>query len=163
MGSPRVDLKYITSADLLFCKHSQSMEIRCLPHILAMQPLPSAHILWFDFLTFCATFWIVLILAQLRRDVPRGLSDGHSNYFSSSAFFGDGRMTNSTQPEAAKTQEPATGMRGEIQQKWGRFDADEIAALKDKDDLVAKLQTKYQLDKPQAQKDVDAFAKGRQL
>lgn len=72
-------------------------------------------------------------------------------------------MTNNTQPESAKTQEPATGMRGEIQQKWGRFDADEIAALKDKDDLVAKLQTKYQLDKPQAQKDVDAFAKGRQL
>ena len=72
-------------------------------------------------------------------------------------------MTNNTQPEAAKTQAPATEMRGEIQQKWGRFDADEIAALKDKDDLVAKLQTKYQLDKPQAQKDVDAFAKGRQL
>ena len=33
----------------------------------------------------------------------------------------------------------------------------------DKDDLVAKVQTKYALDKVQAQKDVDAFAKGRQL
>jgi hypothetical protein len=55
------------------------------------------------------------------------------------------------------------GMRGEIQQKWGKFDAQEIAALKDKDDLVAGLQAKYQLDKPQAQRDVDAFAKGRQL
>jgi hypothetical protein len=28
---------------------------------------------------------------------------------------------------------------------------------------VAKVQVKYQLDKPQAQRDVDAFAKGRQL
>ena len=35
--------------------------------------------------------------------------------------------------------------------------------LKSKDELVAKVQTKYALDKTQAQKDVDAFAKGRQL
>jgi len=57
---------------------------------------------------------------------------------------------------------PPGGMRGEIQQKWGRFSAQEIAALKD-NDSVAGLQTKYQLDKAQAQRDVDAFAKGRQL
>jgi hypothetical protein len=72
-------------------------------------------------------------------------------------------MTNNTQPEAGKTQAPATGMRGEIQQKWGKFSAQEITALKDKDDLVAQVQTKYSLDKTQAQRDVDAFAKGRQL
>jgi hypothetical protein len=35
--------------------------------------------------------------------------------------------------------------------------------LKSKDDLVTGVQSKYQLDKTQAQKDVDAFAKGRQL
>jgi hypothetical protein len=39
----------------------------------------------------------------------------------------------------------------------------EIAALKNKDELVAQVQTKYALDKAQAQRDVDAFAKGRQL
>ena len=72
-------------------------------------------------------------------------------------------MSNNTQPEASKMQTPTTGMRGEIQQKWGRFNAQEIAALKDKDDLVAQVQTKYQLDKGKAQSDVDAFAKGRQL
>ena len=68
-------------------------------------------------------------------------------------------MSNVTQPEF----DPASPMRTEIQQKWGKFDAQEITALKDKDDLVAKLQVKYQLDKLQAQRDVDAFAKGRQL
>ena len=47
--------------------------------------------------------------------------------------------------------------------KWPKFDAAEIAALKSKDDLVTGVQSKYQLDKTQAQKDVDAFAKGRQL
>jgi hypothetical protein len=78
-------------------------------------------------------------------------------------FLGDVKMTSNTQPEAAKVQAPAAGMRGEIQTKWGRFSAQEIAALKDKHDLVAQVQTKYQLDKTQAQNDVDAFAKGRQL
>jgi hypothetical protein len=72
-------------------------------------------------------------------------------------------MTDNTQSDPAKTQAPLIGMRGEIQQKWGKFSAQEITALKDKDDLVAQVQTKYSLDKAQAQRDVDAFAKGRQL
>ena len=65
----------------------------------------------------------------------------------------------------ADSAKPASvgGMRREIQQKWGKFSTQEIAALKDRDDLVAQVQTKYSLDKTQAQRDVDAFAKGRQL
>ena len=54
-------------------------------------------------------------------------------------------------------------MRGEIQAKWSKFSSEDVAALKTKDDLVAKVQSKYALDKAQAQSDVDAFAKGRQL
>ena len=54
-------------------------------------------------------------------------------------------------------------MRGDIQKQWSKFTYEEVSALKSKDDLVAKVQTKYALDKAQAQKDVDAFAKGRQL
>jgi hypothetical protein len=72
-------------------------------------------------------------------------------------------MTDNTQ-SAAKTQAPSvTGMRSEIQQKWGKFSTQEISALKDKDDLVSQVQAKYALDKTQAQRDVDAFANGRQL
>ena len=56
-----------------------------------------------------------------------------------------------------------TGMRNEIQKQWNKFTNEEVTALKNKDDLVAKVQTRYALDKVQAQKDVDAFAKGRQL
>ena len=55
------------------------------------------------------------------------------------------------------------GMRSEVQKKWSKFTYQEVSALKNKDDLVAQVQTKYTLDKAQAQKDVDAFAKGRQL
>jgi hypothetical protein len=58
---------------------------------------------------------------------------------------------------------PESGMRRDIEQKWGKFSAREIAALKDNDDLVMQVQTKYQLDKVQAQHDVDAFAQGRQI
>ena len=71
-------------------------------------------------------------------------------------------MSNSNQ--TAPT--PATsgqGMRSEIAAKWGKFSTQEITDLKNKDDLVAKVQSKYQLDKAQAQRDVDAFAKGRAL
>jgi hypothetical protein len=38
-------------------------------------------------------------------------------------------------------------MRGEIQQKWGKFSAQEITALKSNDDLVAQVQAKYSLDR----------------
>lgn len=72
-------------------------------------------------------------------------------------------MTNQTQPQAASPTGAAPGMRGEIAQKWGKFSASEITALKDKDDLVAQVQTKYGLDKAKAQSEVDAFAKGRIL
>jgi predicted site-specific integrase-resolvase len=65
-------------------------------------------------------------------------------------------MSNTTQPAAP-------GMRGEIQKQWSKFTYAEVSALKNRDDLVAQVETKYALDKPQAQKDVDAFAKGRQL
>lgn len=56
-----------------------------------------------------------------------------------------------------------TGMRSEIAAKWSKFSAADVTALKTKDDLVSQVQSKYQLDRTQAQKDVDAFANGRQL
>lgn len=56
-----------------------------------------------------------------------------------------------------------SGMRSEIIAKWPKFSEAEIKTLKNKDDLVAQVQSKYSLDKVQAQKDVDAFAKGRTL
>lgn len=72
-------------------------------------------------------------------------------------------MTEQAQATAAAPQANTSGMRGEIAAKWGKLSAAEIAALKSKDDLVTEVQSKYSLDKTQAQKDVDAFAKGRQL
>ena len=64
---------------------------------------------------------------------------------------------------AARRAALAAGMRGEIAQRWGKFSTAEIAALKDKDDLIAKVQSKYKMERDQAVTDVDSFAKGRQL
>ena len=72
-------------------------------------------------------------------------------------------MTNITQPIVSPAHANAERMRSEICKRWGKFSGQEIRALKSNDDLVAQIQSKYQLDKMQAQKDVDAFAKGRQL
>jgi hypothetical protein len=72
-------------------------------------------------------------------------------------------MTENTQAAASSAQSNSPGMRSEIAQKWPKLTAQDISALKSKDDLVTEIQSKYQLDRPQAQKDVDAFAKGRQL
>lgn len=72
-------------------------------------------------------------------------------------------MTSNVQPATAPPQAASAGMRGDIQAKWNKFTAIEVAAIKDADDLVSQVQTKYSLDKAQAQRDVDAFAKGRQL
>ena len=55
------------------------------------------------------------------------------------------------------------GMRSEIQVKWSKFSSREIAALKNKDDLVTQVVAKYGLEKSVAQRDVDALMKGRHI
>jgi hypothetical protein len=72
-------------------------------------------------------------------------------------------MSTNTQSAGTPSETSAKGMRPEIATKWGKFSTQEIADLKDKDDLVAQVQTKYGIDKAQAQRDVDVFAKGRAL
>jgi division protein CdvB (Snf7/Vps24/ESCRT-III family) len=51
----------------------------------------------------------------------------------------------------------------EISAKWGKFSEDELGALKSKDDLVTQVMAKYSIEKAQAQRDVDAVMKGRQI
>lgn len=58
---------------------------------------------------------------------------------------------------------PNAGMRSEIIARWSKFTESDVSALKNTDELVSQVQSKYSLDKTQAQKDVDAFAKGRSL
>ena len=72
-------------------------------------------------------------------------------------------MTDTVKTATDSPQANAPGMRSEIGRKWPKFTPEEISALKSKDDLVTEVQSKYSLDKAQAQKEVDSFARGRQL
>jgi hypothetical protein len=80
-----------------------------------------------------------------------------------SLLFRRPQMTSNGQPTPNTSQASGPRMRDEIAAKWGKFTTQEIADLKDNKDLVTQVQSKYQLDNVQAQRDVDAFAKGRQL
>ena len=51
----------------------------------------------------------------------------------------------------------------EVGAKWGKFSEQDLSALKGKDDLVNQVVAKYGLEKGQAQRDVDALLKGRQI
>ena len=72
-------------------------------------------------------------------------------------------MSTHDKPNMGSATPAPFGMRAEIEKKWGRFTSAEISDLKNVDDLIAKVQSKYQIDKAQARADVNAFAKGRQL
>ena len=49
----------------------------------------------------------------------------------------------------------------DIRAKWTKFSEPEIAALKNRDELVAQVRSKYSLDDTQAGREVDSVLKGR--
>jgi hypothetical protein len=51
----------------------------------------------------------------------------------------------------------------DIRAKWSHFSEQDVSALKGKADLVTQVAAKYGLDQAQAQREVDAVLKGRQI
>ncbi|HEY7674879.1 MAG TPA: hypothetical protein VH867_06605 [Burkholderiales bacterium] len=51
----------------------------------------------------------------------------------------------------------------DIASKWPKFSETEIAALKNRDELVTGVQSKYSLDTSQAGREVDSVLKGREF
>jgi hypothetical protein len=47
--------------------------------------------------------------------------------------------------------------------KWSKFTAQDASAFKGKADLVSQVAAKYDMDQAQAQREVDAVLKGRQI
>ena len=74
-------------------------------------------------------------------------------------------------PVTPNTASASTGNTAETKQillkdigaKWSKFSEQELGALRNKDDLVTQVVAKYSIDKVQAQRDVDAVMKGRQI
>jgi len=82
-------------------------------------------------------------------------------------YFGDAYMTNVTSNPSAAKPETTAQIRQivlkEVGAKWSKFSEQDLSALKSKDDLVTQIVAKYSLERGQAQRDVDALLKGRQI
>jgi hypothetical protein len=76
-------------------------------------------------------------------------------------------MTNVTPNTSAAKPETSAQTRQmilkEVGAKWSKFSEQDLSALKGKDDLVTQVVAKYSLERGQAQRDVDAVLKGRQI
>jgi hypothetical protein len=74
-------------------------------------------------------------------------------------------MRNDQQKSAGFSKSAATDSktmpRSEIGAKWPKFTSHDVAALKGKDDLVSQVESKYGIEKAQAQREVDALMNGR--
>jgi hypothetical protein len=70
---------------------------------------------------------------------------------------------NTVNSSTGNTAESKQSFLKDIGAKWGKFSEQELGALKSNDDLVAQVVARYSIDKVQAQRDVDAVTKGRQI
>lgn len=70
---------------------------------------------------------------------------------------------NTASASASNPAEAKQMLLKDIGAKWGKFSEQELGALKTKDDLVTQVVAKYSIDKAQAQRDVDAVMKDRQI
>jgi len=61
------------------------------------------------------------------------------------------------------TEESRKILLKEIGTKWNKFSEQDMTAMKSRDDLVSHLVAKYSMEKGQAQRDADAFLKGRKF
>jgi len=70
---------------------------------------------------------------------------------------------NTPTASVANTPENKKILLKDIGTKWSKFSEQELGALANKDELVTQVVAKYSIDKAQAQRDVDAVMKGRQI
>jgi hypothetical protein len=73
------------------------------------------------------------------------------------------QTTNTASASTGNSAENKQILLKDIGAKWSKFSEQELGALKNRDDLVTQVVAKYSMDKAQAQRDVDAVMKGRQI
>lgn len=75
---------------------------------------------------------------------------------------------NSLDPKRAATEfanfsETKRSILQDIRTKWGKFSEDDLSRLGSNDDLVSEIAERYGIDRAQAQREVDAMMRGRQI
>jgi chemotaxis regulatin CheY-phosphate phosphatase CheZ len=59
--------------------------------------------------------------------------------------------------------ETSRTVRREVGAKWDKLSEQDLSALKDRDDLVQKIVSRYGIETSEAQRDVDLVLKGRHI
>ncbi len=70
---------------------------------------------------------------------------------------------NAPQNSAPQNADQKSAVMKDICAKWNKFSEQDVAAIKGKADLVSQVVTKYGVPQIQAQNEVDALLKGRQV
>ena len=65
--------------------------------------------------------------------------------------------------DMANFSETKRSILGDIRTTWGKFSEDDLTRLRSNDELVTEIANRYNIDKAQAQRDVDAMMRGRQI
>ena len=63
----------------------------------------------------------------------------------------------------ANFSETKRGILNDIRAKWGKFSEDDLGRLRNNDDLVNEIASRYSIDRALAQSDVDTMMRGRQI
>jgi len=71
--------------------------------------------------------------------------------------------TVNTSTAPANANETTQMVHKDIKAKWDKFTDTELTSLKNKDELITHVMSKYNVEKPNALRDVDAVLKGRQI
>ena len=71
--------------------------------------------------------------------------------------------TTNNSNSAPQNADQKSAVMKEVCAKWNKFSEQDVAAIKGKSDLVSQVVTKYGLPQTQAQSEVDALLKGRQI
>ena len=71
--------------------------------------------------------------------------------------------TSATSEKPQNMDQNKQAVLNDIRAKWSKFSEQDVSAFKGKADLVSQVAVKYGLEQVQAQREVDAVLKGRQI
>jgi hypothetical protein len=84
----------------------------------------------------------------LEESIPKAVAEAHAD-------------SNAADPDmSAETQQI---VRQEVGARWSKLSQQALSALKDRDDLVREVVSRYGIEKSEAQRDVDSLLNGRPI
>jgi hypothetical protein len=99
----------------------------------------------------------------LEESTPKAASKAHADRSAAIPTMSAEIMSAEIMSAKTKSAEIQQLVRREVGAKWNKFSEQDLSALKDRDDLVREVISRYGIEKNEAQRDVDSVLKGRQI